>query len=152
VRDFRNPWAHGRLLPGQLDKPNWYAIELGMLDHDAFWRGASLFDRGEFFDAHEAWEARWRVTEDLGERRLLQGLIQVTAAFHKLFVRHSLDSAQRLLSRGLAKLEASPELVEGFNLASFRDGLRKCGADLAATQLDRSRLPCMAAAEPPASG
>jgi predicted metal-dependent hydrolase len=123
-----------------------------MLDHDAFWRGASLFDRGEFFDAHEAWEERWRVTEDLGERQLLQGLIQVTAAFHKLFVRQSLDSAQRLLARGLAKLEASPELVDGFDLANFRAGLRQCGADLPATQLDRSRLPRMGVVERPGSG
>jgi len=114
-----------------------------MLDHDAFWRGAALFDRGEFFEAHEVWEERWRVTEGACERVLLQGLIQVAAAFHKLFVSHSLDSAERLLCRGLAKLDASPEMVEGFNLAAFLAGLRQCGADLSATQRDRSRLPRM---------
>jgi hypothetical protein len=30
--------------------------------------GARLFDAGEFFEAHEAWEERWRVATDKAER------------------------------------------------------------------------------------
>ncbi len=52
--------------------------------NDPFARGARLFDAGRFFEAHEAWEERWRVATDRAERDLLQGLIQVAAAFHKL--------------------------------------------------------------------
>jgi hypothetical protein len=108
--------------------------------HAALHAGAILFDRGEFFDAHEAWEARWRTTDDEDERRGLQGLIQVAAAFHKLFVMQSPESAQRLLGKGLAKLEATPWLP-GFDLAGFRVALRGCDAGLAAGNFERACVP-----------
>jgi uncharacterized protein len=114
-----------------------------MDEHEAFWRGAELFDRGAFFEAHEAWEERWLVTVDPDERRFLQGLIQVTAAFHKLFVSRSLASAQRLLTRGLTKLDASPELIPGFDLAAFRCSLELCKAALEVEPFDRTQLPRM---------
>ncbi len=110
--------------------------------HDALRSGALLFDGGEFFDAHEAWETRWRATDDDEERRGLQGLIQVAAAFHKLFVMRSPESAQRLLGKGLAKLDATPWLP-GFELAAFRNALRGCEAGLASGTFDRSCVPRM---------
>ncbi|HEY2734587.1 MAG TPA: DUF309 domain-containing protein, partial [Polyangiales bacterium] len=61
------------------------AIEGARPERDALRAGASLFNDGRFFDAHEAWEDRWRATHDDTERRFLQGLIQIAAAFHKLF-------------------------------------------------------------------
>jgi hypothetical protein len=118
-------------------------------DERAFRRGATLFDAGQYFEAHEAWEARWLTTQDTGERLLLQGLIQVAAAFHKLFVMHSAESAERLLSRGLAKLEASDAaIIASFELAAFRRELHACKPDLADTQFDRSRVPRMTPDQP----
>ena len=85
-------------------------------DHDtALALGRELFDRGQHFAAHEAWEARWRVSTDLDERRLLQGLIQVAAGYYKALEQRRAESAARLLARGLAKLEAGamgPGLVD----------------------------------------
>ena len=48
-------------------------------------RGAQCFEAGQYFEAHEAWEAAW-ITLDRGseEAQLLQGLIQAGAALHKL--------------------------------------------------------------------
>jgi hypothetical protein len=90
----------------------------------AFLRGARLFDEGAFFEAHEAWEARWLVATDEDERRLLQGLIQIAAGLHKLFVVGSVDSAMRLLARGLAKLAACPAAPhDGVDVAAFRDAV-----------------------------
>jgi hypothetical protein len=89
-----------------------------------FQRGARLFDAGAHFEAHEAWEARWLIATDEDERRLLQGLIQIAAGLHKLFVVGSVDSARRLLARGLAKLAACPKAAhEGFEVAPFRDAV-----------------------------
>ncbi len=68
---------------------------------EAFGRGARLFDAGMFFEAHEAWEERWKVAER-DEKRLLQGLIQIAAGFHKLLVMQSPEAAQRLLARVVA--------------------------------------------------
>lgn len=108
---------------------------------DPFGRGAHLFDAGEFFDAHEAWEARWRVATDASERRFYQGLIQVAAAFHKLLVMRAPGPAERLLARGLAKLDASPELVAERGLAPFCQELRACTGRLAGGRLVRDEVP-----------
>jgi predicted metal-dependent hydrolase len=108
---------------------------------DPFARGRRLFDAGEFFEAHEAWEERWRVATDRADRELLQGLIQVAAAFHKLLVMGSADAASRLLAKGLAKLDALPAHVLDMNLAAFRERLRACADDLAAGHLARAAIP-----------
>lgn len=114
----------------------------GGLD-DAFTRslahGARLFATGEFFAAHEAWEERWRVAEDPGERRALQGLIQVAAGFHKLLVMGNPASAVRLLERGLAKLEAGRGV--GFDRAGFCAGVRACARAIAAGRFDAADIP-----------
>jgi hypothetical protein len=107
---------------------------------DAFLRGALLFDSGAFFEAHEAWEERWRVETDADSRRCLQGLIQVAAAFHKL-VAKAPDSASRLIAQGLAKLDACPASALGSDLSAFREGLRACAEALADPAFDRSTIP-----------
>ena len=116
-------------------------------DRDALLRGATLFDGGAFFEAHEAWEERWRVTRIESERRLLQGLIQIAAALHKLIVMGAPEAAARLFARGLAKLDASPDdcaAEHGLDLVAFREGIRRCATDLAALRFDRSAIPRMA--------
>jgi predicted metal-dependent hydrolase len=106
-----------------------------------FARGARLFDAGAFFDAHEAWEERWLVETNETQRRLLQGLIQIAAAFHKLVVMGAADSASRLFARGLAKLDASAAKIAGMSVSAFRDAVRGFARDLAAGRFDRSAVP-----------
>jgi len=65
--------------------------------------GRRLFDAGRFFDAHEVWEAAWRV-ETGSARRVLQGLIQVAAGFHKGLVQGRPSGMVRLLGAGLARI------------------------------------------------
>ena len=108
--------------------------------------GARLFDDGRFFEAHEAWEEHWLVETDETKRRLFQGLIQIAAACHKLFVMNARESAERLLAKGLAKLDACPDEAEGIDLAAFRDALRVCARDLAGDQLVRASIPRLTAA------
>jgi hypothetical protein len=108
---------------------------------DPFIRGAHLFDAGEFFEAHEVWEERWRVATDKVEREFLQGLIQIAAAFHKLLVMKSAAAASRLLARGLAKLDACPPEVDGMDLAALRARLRTCATELAAGRFTRAAIP-----------
>src|SRR5689334_7189679 len=60
-----------------------------------------LHNEGEYYEAHESWESIW-IDETNDEWRLfVQGLIQVTSAFHKLFVQREPGGASRLLQRGL---------------------------------------------------
>jgi hypothetical protein len=91
--------------------------------------GARAFDAGAYWEAHEIWETRWREERDESERRLLQGLIQIAAAFHHLVVRGDGEAATRLFAKGLAKLEAVPPDVD---LAAFRAGVEACRSAAAA--------------------
>ena len=64
--------------------------------------GARLFNDGEFFASHEVWEALWHEL-DGEERELLQGLIQVAAAYYQL-VRNNQTGARYLYGRARARL------------------------------------------------
>ncbi|MGO8994519.1 MAG: DUF309 domain-containing protein [Polyangiaceae bacterium] len=111
------------------------------MSDDAFLRGARLFDRGEFFQAHEAWEEHWLVETDEGTKRFLQGLIQVAAAFHKLVVVQDAESALRLIAKGLAKLDESAQANVGVSIPAFREGLRRYEVLLAGGRIDVFAIP-----------
>ena len=65
-------------------------------------RGVELFNRGAFWEAHEAWEELWlRAGPDI--RLFLQGLIQLAAAWHHVG-RGNQRGAERLFRAGLEKL------------------------------------------------
>ena len=106
--------------------------------------GVELFNAGRFWHAHEAWEACWRGAVDPDARRLFQGLVQVTAGFHKLFVARDPASARRLLSRGLAKLDGLPSPAEGLDLDRLRPALGGCLDALARGVLDPADVPRLA--------
>jgi predicted metal-dependent hydrolase len=110
-----------------------------------------LHNEGEFYEAHEAWEAIW--IDELNDewRIFVQGLIQVTSAFHKLFVQREPGGATRLLERGLEKLDRYPADYLGIALGPFRDGARACLAPMARLpaksplidQFDRTLVPVL---------
>lgn len=81
-------------------------------------RGRELFDRGRFFEAHEVWEAAW-LGESGRSRQLLQGLIQIAAALHKVSRAERPGGAARLLDAGLAKLDGISDAEAGFPLEAF---------------------------------
>jgi predicted metal-dependent hydrolase len=92
--------------------------------HPLFEEGLRLHNGGEFYEAHEAWEQIWVNETDDAWRLFVQGLIQVTSAFHKLFFQREPRGAARLLERGLEKLDRYPPDYLGVDLGPFRDGAR----------------------------
>ena len=81
--------------------------------------GRALYNRGEHWESHEAWEQAWQDEE--GEPRLLlQGLIQVAAAMHKALVQLQPASCVKLLGNALQKLEGLPPDAGGLDLEGFR--------------------------------
>jgi uncharacterized protein len=73
--------------------------------------GAALYARGEYFEAHEAWEELW-LSLDGGPRLFVQGLIQVAAACHKAFAQEQPRGCVKLLETALEKLRpASPDFM-----------------------------------------
>ncbi len=107
--------------------------------------GILLFNRGQFFEAHEVWEDAWRRARDEDEV-FLHGLIQVAAGFHKLQCGQPSGTVS-LLSKGVAKLAALP--AGGFfpELPPFRalvETWKESAARLAAqgaTEFDAAALP-----------
>src|ERR1700723_4115537 len=76
--------------------------------------GLNHYHAGEFFAAHESWESLWLVAEE-PEKTFLQGLIQVTAAFHH-FQRNNPLGTTRLLQAALRRLEPYPASFGGISV------------------------------------
>jgi len=86
--------------------------------------GLRLYDAGEFFAAHEAWESVWLPAPE-PEKTFLQGLIQVTAAFHHLQRENRLGTS-RLLQAALGRLERYPACFGGISVDLLRNDIRQC--------------------------
>ncbi|HET7214683.1 MAG TPA: DUF309 domain-containing protein [Terriglobia bacterium] len=111
-------------------------MEQGIID------GVRLFNSQRYFEAHEALEAVW-LTATGGRRTLLQGLIQVAAAFHHQ-ARGNRAGARSLLRKGRSKLEAFGAEFEGIDLSAFKRELR-----LWQKHLDASSPPSPQPSTPP---
>ncbi len=85
--------------------------------------GLRLYDAGEYFTAHEAWETVWLEVRE-PDKTFLQGLIQVTAAFHHL-QRNNPLGAGRLLQAALRRLEPCPPVFGGISVTALCDDIRE---------------------------
>src|SRR5690242_13966201 len=68
-----------------------------------FEEGATLFNAGQYFDCHEAWEDVWRELHG-DERRFVQGLIQIAVGLYHAS-RWNVAGARGLFARAVARLE-----------------------------------------------
>lgn len=105
------------------------------MDADGLTRGIELFNRAEFFAAHEALEDVWREAP-AAQKKFFQGLVQVAVAFHH----HStgnLVGMQSVLRRAVSNLEKCPANFHGIDVRS----LLKCLAGWADAIGHNSPLP-----------
>ncbi len=93
-------------------------------DSPAFAHGLALYEQGAYWDAHEAWESLWRDDRDAAWSDFVQALIQVAAAFHKLYKQQRASNAARILDRAIARLEQYPSPYFEIDLAALRTALR----------------------------
>jgi len=84
--------------------------------------GLQCYKRGDFFLAHEHWEGVWLKCEE-PEKKFLQALIQITAAFHHL-QRKNLIGTASLLRAALRRLEAFPAAYGGIEVEDLRASVR----------------------------
>jgi uncharacterized protein len=85
--------------------------------------GLQHYHAGEFFAAHESWESLWMVAQE-PEKMFLQGLIQVTAAFHHL-QRNNPLGAMLLLQAALGRLDRYPPGFGGISVSLLCDDIRE---------------------------
>ena len=98
------------------------------LSSPAYRHGLELFNRREFFDAHEVLEDVWRAAP-VPEKKFLQGLIQIAVGLHH-FSTGNRVGAQSLLARANRNLEAYPDEHGGLNLTEVRQAVNECVAVL----------------------
>ena len=101
-------------------------------------RGVEAFNKGEFFLAHEIWEALW--LETVGpEKVLLQGLVQIAAGYAKVEsgVR---GGAVKLLARGLERVRQYSPTAFRLRLGPFADGVEADLQRLRATAEENASL------------
>jgi uncharacterized protein len=109
-------------------------------------RGAGLFNRGLYWEAHEAWEELWLELED-EPKLFVQGLIQVAAAGHKAFVQNQPRGCVKLLTSGLEKLDRAPPDFCGVETQRFLPAVHRMldearrWLDGDVTALDRALVP-----------
>jgi len=94
----------------------------GAKNRQEFRRGVEQFNAEKFFDAHESWEAIWLKAAE-PDKTFLQGITQVTAAFHH-HTHGNREGAEALLQKGLQKLEQFPADYRGVRLEKLRKELR----------------------------
>ncbi|MCZ6820224.1 MAG: DUF309 domain-containing protein [Calditrichaeota bacterium] len=103
--------------------------EMSEADWQDFRRGIALFNDGQFWDAHEAWEEIWKRHPE-SSRIFFQGLIQVAAGFHQLrrTIFHGVD---KHLRNALWKLRPFQPHCLGINLKLFVHSVQDVHRDVA---------------------
>lgn len=102
---------------------------MGDVPHHPYFEGIELFNRQNFFEAHEVLEDVWRDARN-PDRKFLQSLIQVAVALHH-HSRGNLVGARSLLARATRNLEPYPDRFGGINLRLLRRSLQRWSKALA---------------------
>ena len=76
-----------------------------------------LFNRAEFFEAHEALEDIWRASPE-PEKKFLQGLIQIAVGLHH-YGNGNVVGARSLLARAARNLASYPESFGGIHMTQL---------------------------------
>lgn len=90
---------------------------------DALAHGATLFNQGLYWEAHEAWEELWLELED-DPKLFVQGLIQVAAGYFKATVQMQPRGCVKLLTTALQKLDPMPPDFMGVETQRFLPAVR----------------------------
>src|SRR6266498_2339890 len=85
-------------------------------------KGLRCFHSGEYFEAHEHWELVWLALPE-PEKTFLQGLIQITAAFHHFQRGNNLGTVS-LMRSAMRRLDGYPDVFAGIVVAPLRAAIR----------------------------
>lgn len=90
----------------------------GVAMHKDLHAGAKLFNAGEWWEAHEAWEPYWLSATDL-QRHYIQGLILLAAALHKRWEHGSLSA--RNFYKAQKHLSLLPPIYDNLDLPKLQN-------------------------------
>ena len=99
------------------------------------WHGIELFNRGEYFEAHEELEHAWNA-ETSPARDLYQGLLQVAVAYLHI-TRRNYNGAIKMFLRARQWLDPLPDVSRGVDVAGLRQDAAAARAALEALGADK---------------
>lgn len=102
--------------------------------------GIALFNRGAYFDCHEAFEEIWRSTSP-EPKDLFQGLIQVAVGLYHHLERQRPDVARRVMAKGRRRLVPLAPTCQGLDLAALLTAVERWEAWLALGRGEPPPLP-----------
>lgn len=94
--------------------------------------GIVFFNRGDYFEAHEVWEALWMDTFS-DEKRFIQGLIQAAVGLCH-FCNGNVRGAVKLYRSSRDYMEKYPSPFLGLEHRAFWGQMERCFAPLLATE------------------
>ncbi|MEI6231687.1 MAG: DUF309 domain-containing protein [Planctomycetota bacterium] len=97
-------------------------------DSQHYIEGISLFNRGLYWEAHEAWEEIWLEADGI-QSEFLQGLIQSAAALLK-YSRNEPAPARRLFDTSSRRLSLCPDFYMGIHVRALQAAMATCFAPL----------------------
>jgi hypothetical protein len=111
------------------------------MDYDPrYLAGIVLFNRGDYFEAHEVWENLWMDTAG-PDRQFYQGLIQAAVGLCH-FCNGNVRGAVKLYHSSRDYLKRYPSPHHGLDLVAFGGSMDRCFAELlAAAEPDRAIEP-----------
>jgi predicted metal-dependent hydrolase len=86
-----------------------------------FQKGLMEYEKGDYFEAHEAWEDLWS-DYNLPDRKFIQGLIQLSVSFVHLR-NGNMNGARSLLKKCSEKFEPYQHLQRGINMNELKMGI-----------------------------
>lgn len=91
--------------------------------------GVVLFNRHDYFEAHEVWESLWLDSGVGTDRRFVQALIQAAVALYH-FGNGNLRGAAKLFRSSRAYMDAFPSPHLGLDRTRFWHDMERCFAEL----------------------
>ena len=101
-----------------------------------FQRGLMEYEKGDYFEAHEAWEDLWS-DYNLPDRKFIQGLIQLSVSFVHLR-NGNMNGARSLLKKCTEKFESYQYLQRGINMDELKMDIKTVA--LAYEEIDDPRI------------
>ena len=109
---------YGRPLPGgtptRLVLPDFDVMTMDEAHAEAI----RLFDAGNYFGAHEAWETCWALSKDSHEEEFFKGLAQLGAGYTH-WMRGNPQGVVNLLDRALVRIGLMGSPYGGVDIAAF---------------------------------
>ena len=88
---------------------------------ELFQKGLDEYDKGDYFEAHEAWEDLWS-DYNFPDRKFVQGLIQLSVSFVHLG-NGNLTGAKNLLKKCQQKFDDYSGIHRGINLEDLKSSI-----------------------------